>query len=86
MTEMRKKIDANLAGYLMDAADHMARLELEMRDMRWRLCFRDDLSSDGSLARGHCRKLIHALEMVDHCLSAAAEDAAGKPAIRQVSP
>jgi hypothetical protein len=84
MTEMRKKIDANLAGYLMDAADHMARLELEMRDMRWRLCFREDMSTDGRAARLLCRKLIHDLEMVDHCLSV--EDAAGKPAIRQVSP
>jgi hypothetical protein len=65
----RKKIDGSVASYLMDAVEHMTSLEGQMREMRWRLCWRDDLRVHAvQSAKKHCRGMLRDLEMVEHCI------------------
>jgi hypothetical protein len=63
-----KKIGGRLAGFLIKAAEHQAKLGLEMNDLIWRVCYRDDLFADVTNASAQCRKLLEALKMVDHCV------------------
>ncbi len=68
MKDDRKIIDGGLANYLADAAGSFGRLECELTDLQWRICFRKGLSTDTSKVRQHCRDLLHAMKGVEHCL------------------
>ena len=69
-----KKIDGSTANHLMDAVEHLAKLELEMRQLKWRLCYHEDnshyLVSTAMSARTHARKTMEALARVEYRLQA----------------
>lgn len=73
-----KKIDGYMASYLMGAVEHLARLELEMDDLRWRICYHDDTVNSNIIsaqkAKTHCRKLMQELDMVIHRLAHGEDD------------
>ena len=74
----RKKIDGAMAGHLMNAVEHLAKLGLEMAELRWDVCWHDGPIHAGSIpahkAKTHCRKLMQELELVIHRLDHGEED------------
>lgn len=70
----------------MDAVEAATRLEEMMREMRWEICYGDEsrgLANFNFLVKKHCRKLIHAVEMAEHCMTS--EDEATKPPLAVVA-
>ena len=81
-----KKINGPMAHSLIEAAEHLAKLNEVMRDIHWRICFRDDMYVHFSVAKAHCRKLLDALNtserrLIDDMLDETEEK---PPTIRQV--
>jgi hypothetical protein len=62
-----KRINGSMAAELADAVEHLAKLELAMRDLRRLLCYGDEevYYEPARLARQHCNKLIEALKSID---------------------
>lgn len=73
-----RKIDGSMASALLDAVEHLAGLELEMQRLRWRVCYHDDPINANVIlsqkAKTHCRKLMQALEKVEHRLVSGESD------------
>jgi hypothetical protein len=65
---MNGKIDRSLAGWMMDAIEHVTNLRHELDDMRW--VMRSNVRPLGYThsARKECRALLSALGMIDFCL------------------
>jgi hypothetical protein len=61
----------------MDVVEHLAKLELEVADLKFSILFSDHGSSTYNCKKS-ARKLMHALEMVEHCLSEARREAKEK--------
>lgn len=74
------RIDGSMAHSLTEAFEHLGALVTEMNDLRWRICYRPELSVSFEEARTHCRKLIQELEHARYRYDAAkAEDKAEAP-------
>ena len=82
----RKKIDGSMAHDLIEAAGYLAKLEAEMKNIIWRVCYRDDISAHFSSAKTNCRNLLRSLDGAERAMMVAdAEEAeANKSTIRQV--
>jgi hypothetical protein len=83
-----KKIGSDVAANLMDAFYHLAKLEDKMQDIKWRLCYRDDVTVIFGDAKLHCRKLLKELDNAEHWHYTHKEEEEEKedkqPTIRQV--
>jgi len=61
-----KKIGGYTASALLDAVEHLAKVEKELGHLQWRLCFYDDpansFANTAFKARAHSRDLLRALD------------------------
>lgn len=66
-----KKIDGSIVSAMMDAVEHLAKLEVEMERLRWRFCYYDDPANSYIVRklRAHSRKLMEALGQVEYRMS-----------------
>lgn len=76
MSANDEKIYLWLASALMDVTGHLAKLEFETNDLKWRICHHRDLYISAANAKKHCRNLLDALQSVERCLQEE-EDASG---------
>jgi hypothetical protein len=85
----RSQCDSGAASFMMTAVAENAVLQNVMNRLQYEVCYGRSLETGkenihtaeftAQAARTHCRKLIHHLEMVQHCLRTANEEKA-KPA------
>jgi hypothetical protein len=69
MSDDPKLITGSLASHMMDAMEGFCRLEAELREYKWRLCYQKDFPIGYThTARKHCRDILKALEMIDHLI------------------
>ena len=69
-----KQIDAHLALRFMEASALLATLTVEFEDLRWKICFHDELYPSVYLSRKHCRELLEAISYISRRMVAIAEE------------
>lgn len=63
-------LPGDVADYVTDAVEHLKDLDAAIKDLRFKLRNYNPtkFAIASYCARGHARKLINALQMVEHCI------------------